>query len=266
MKDKTKAETDARTAGNSALATEVSGYAALANVDFAAIVGSELDGLEIGFDRVKIPSGGAMMFEVPAESGDGTESVKEFSGVILHHHPLNAYYKTKYTGGNAPPDCGSFDGIIGAGDPGGLCRECPLNQYGSGEGGGNACKNRRRVYVLRDEEVFPLLLSLPTGSLENFTRYVKRQLTKMRKLHNVVTRFSLKKVNNAGGIAYSQAVLELDRALSPDEQRFINTMSEQVKAYSAKIGLDQEQYGSSDMDVDPETGEVLGAGGADKDV
>ena len=34
--------------------------------------------------------------------------VKEFSAVILYHHPVLQYYKEKYTGGSNPPDCGSF--------------------------------------------------------------------------------------------------------------------------------------------------------------
>ena len=75
-------------------------------------------------------------------------------------------YATKYTGGNQPPDCCSFDGVTGEGEPGGACRKCPLNQFGSGENGAKACKNRRRIYVLREGEIFPLLLSLPTGSLQ----------------------------------------------------------------------------------------------------
>ncbi|GHV17355.1 hypothetical protein FACS189425_03420 [Clostridia bacterium] len=169
------------------MSTEITtGYLALANTDFSAMMSEELDGLDLSFERVKIPSGGSIVFEVPGE--DDAESVKEFSAVILHHHPLFAHYATKYTGGNNPPDCGSFDGVTGVGDPGGNCKACPLNQFGTGENGSKACKNRRRIYVLREGEIFPLLLSLPTGSLKEFTKYIKTLLSKGRIVAALVSR------------------------------------------------------------------------------
>ena len=60
------------------------------------------------------------------------------------------------------------------------------------------CQNRRRIYLLRDGELFPMLLSLPTGSLQEFTRYLVSLLTKGRKSNAVVTRFSLQKATNKG--------------------------------------------------------------------
>jgi hypothetical protein len=151
---------------DTALQAQNTGFLTLANNNIGAMMAEELDGLDAGFERIKIPSAGSTVFEMPGE-GDDTESVKEFSAVILYHHPLFAYYKSKYTGGNNPPDCGSFNGIAGEGNPGGNCKACPLNQFGSGENGAKACKNRRRVYVLKEGEIFPLLLSLPTGSLSS---------------------------------------------------------------------------------------------------
>jgi len=74
-----------------------------------------------------------------------------------------------------------------------------------GKTASKACKNRRRIYVLREGEIFPLILSLPTGSLKEFSRYIKRLLSKGKKSNSVVTRFSLKKATNSSGITYSQA-------------------------------------------------------------
>jgi hypothetical protein len=217
----------------------------------------ETDGLDIRPDNIKIPSGGATNFEVPGE-GDEPETVKEFSAVILHHHPLFAYYKTEYIGGNNPPDCGSFDGVSGEGEPGGNCKTCPLNQFGSGKNGSKACKNRRRIYVLREGEIFPMLLSLPTGSLKAFTQYVKRQLSKGRKTNAVVTRFSLKKAVNTGGIAYSQAQFALDRELTLEERALVEKMTEQVKLLSRNVGYDAVDVIADDEIVtDPDTGEVV---------
>lgn len=247
-------------------AVAISGYTGLANVDMATMMAEELDGLDAGFERIKIPSAGSTVFEVPAtealcgEDPNEPEAVKEFSAVILFHHPLFAYYKSKYTGGNNPPDCGSFDGVTGEGDPGGDCKSCRYNQFGTGENGSKACKNRRRIFVLREGEIFPLLLSLPTGSLKELTRYLKRLLSKGRKSNSVVTRFSLKKATNSGGLAYSQAQFAVDRVLTPEEHALVERMTEQVKAYSKQVSFDYDNAIDADMEdinVDPETGEII---------
>lgn len=233
------------------------GYLQLAGMDMARIMAEELDGLDVSFERVRIPSSGSTVFEVPGEDGE-PEAVKEFSGVILYHHPLYAYYKTKYAGGNNPPDCGSFDGVAGQGDPGGECRSCRHNQFGTGENGSKACKNRRRIYILREGEIFPLLLSLPTGSLRELTRYLKRLLTKGKRPGMVVTRFSLRKATNKGGMVYSQAQFAADRVLKPEEQEAVSRLSEQIKQYSLRVAFDYDM-GSDEEDalIDPNTGEIL---------
>ena len=240
-------------------ATANTGYLALADTDFGRLLAEELDGLDIGFERIKIPSGGSTVFEIPGEEGE-PDSDKEFSAVVLFHHPLYCFYKSKYTGGNNPPDCGSFDGITGIGDPGGECRICPLNQFGSGENGSKACKNRRRIYVLREGEVFPLLLSLPTGSLKEFTKYLKRLLSKGKKSNAYVTRFSLKKATSGGGVLYSQAQFAIDRPLSPEEYALIEKLTTQIRAYSRNVAFDYEREAEptyTEHEVDEETGEII---------
>lgn len=243
-----------------ALEVHKSGYLQLADFNMNEAMAEELDGLDGGFERIKIPSAGSTVFEVPGENPNEPDAVKEFSAVILYHHPLFAYYKDKYTGGSNPPDCGSFDGVIGEGDPGGNCAKCPYNQFGSGENGSKACKNRRRIYVLREGEIFPLLLSLPTGSLKEFSRYIKRLLSKGKKSNSVVTRFSLKKAVNSGGIAYSQAQFAVDRNLTAEEYALVSKLSEQVKAYSKHIGYEVDssaEAAADELNVDPETGEII---------
>ena len=65
------------------------GFLALAEFNMNETMAEELDGLDGGFDRVKIPSGGATMFELPGDEADEPEMVKEFSAVILYHHPVS---------------------------------------------------------------------------------------------------------------------------------------------------------------------------------
>ena len=98
---------------------------------------------------------------------------------------------------------------------------------------------------------------MPTGSMREFSRYIKRLLSKGKKSNMVVTRFSLKKATNASGIAYSQAQFTIDRPLTSEEQILINRLSEQVKQYSRRVGFDTEEPAEAGPLVDPETGEIV---------
>lgn len=138
------------------------GFATQADMQWLSdAMNDDCAGIELQLDRIKIPAGGSTAFEIPSVDGDDSEMVKEITGVILYNHPANAYYTDKYTGGSNPPDCSSFDGIHGIGNPGGSCKNCPFNKFGSGEGKSKACKNRRMLYILRDGELFPVILNLP---------------------------------------------------------------------------------------------------------
>jgi hypothetical protein len=92
--------------------------------------------------------------------------------------------------------------------------------------------------------------------MKEFGVYIKRLLGKGRKSCSVVTRFSLKKVTNAGGIAYSQAQFSVDRALTDAELPLILSMAEQVKQFATRVGYEDES--ASAMAVDPEAGEIMG--------
>lgn len=207
------------------------------NTEMNEMIGEELAGLNIQFPVIKVPAGGGLAFEVPGDDPNSPDLQKEFNAVILYHHPLLSYYKEKYTGGSQAPDCGSFDGVFGIGEPGGRCAECPLNQFGTGENGGKACKTKRRVFLLREGESIPTILTLPTGSLNDFSKYVMRLISKGKKSNQVVTKFSLTKAQNSGGIAYSKVVLTTAYDLTKDDIESISLMTEQVKALAKKQDL-----------------------------
>jgi len=213
------------------------------SVNLAQLLAEEMDGLNMTFDRIKIPSGGGLSYELPSDNPDCPDTVKEFSAVILYHHPAHSYYQSKYTGGNTPPDCSSFDGKVGVDTDGAVhvCADCQYSKFGSAEdSGGKACKQKRRLYILRAGEALPTILSLPTGSLLDFSKYISRLLSKGNKSSGIVTKFSLKKAQNAGGISYSQAVLSVDRVLTENESLVIDRLAEQVKAMASKAVVTAE--------------------------
>ena len=141
----------------------------------------DIEGLQLGFKCVKIPSGGQLQFELTGEDPDNPDYARYLEGIILYSHNANAYWIAgKGEDDNAPPDCQSTDGKIGYGHPGGLCADCPYNRFGSdtkGTGKGKACKNQRIIYLLRSGEVMPIQLSLSPTSLRPYSDFVKQRLS-----------------------------------------------------------------------------------------
>jgi hypothetical protein len=211
------------------------------NENIAELFAQEMDGFTPTFERIRIPSGGGLAYEVPTDDPDSPDMIKEFKAVILYQHPLQSYYKDDYTGGNNPPDCGSLDGHIGIESESGEvknCQNCPLNKFGSGKTGkSKACKQKRRLFVLKEGDDFPYILTIPTGSINNFGAYLFKALRKCGKPYGVVTKFSLRKAQNAGGINYSQVVCTKDRDLTEEELQSIAPFAEQISQLAAKVSM-----------------------------
>jgi hypothetical protein len=191
----------------------------------------ELDGFTLSFDKVKIPAGGTTAFEVPGDDPDNPDIVKELKVIIVDQYPSNAYYKNAYDGTENAPDCSSNDGHQGINSDGEIinCETCPNNKYGSAvDGVGKACKNMRKVYILRSGDTFPMLLTLPATSLNPFGKYLQRIVSKGLRPCDVVTKIALKKAESKGGITYAQATFSMEEIL-PAEIR------EKVRKYVTEM-------------------------------
>ena len=62
-----------------------------ANVLSAAV--DELAGLEFTFDRIRMPSDGDTVFEIPDGDSDRVVLENELTCIILFHHPAYTYYR-----------------------------------------------------------------------------------------------------------------------------------------------------------------------------
>lgn len=212
--------------------------------DIQEILAEELDGLNLTFDRIKVPSGGSLAFEVPDENGE-SDVKKELIGIIVGHGPENVYYMNEFTGGNEPPDCVAVDGKVGVGNPGGACADCPFNEWYSGKDGkGKACSNRHKVFLLQDGELFPVMLSLPVTSVKNFTDFVKRAVIKGRRTSSFITKITLIKDKSSAGIDYSKCVFTKVEDL--DEMK-----AAQAYEYAQKIKPMTEHVGSERVPEEP---------------
>lgn len=214
--------------------------------DIAEAISEEMDGLgTIPYDRVKIPSGGGLAFELPGEDEDHPESSTELVGVILYHHPVNAFWAEKFAGGNEQPDCSSNDGKQGIVRESGEiknCENCPYNQFGS-DGAGKACKNVHRVYILREGSPVPLVLAVPPTSLKALRDYMaKRIVLRGLRSYQVVTRITLKKETNSTGIKYSRAVFEFVSKLTDEQIASTKAMADAIKGNNKMIEVEAADY------------------------
>ena len=208
--------------------------------EIAAELGDDIASLGMTlFTRVKMPAGGGRAYEIDdADDPDDPEVTSSIEGVVVAHHSVNAYWaKSLDDGGDAAPDCASKDGRSGYGDRGidgdtggpYPCAECPLNEFGSSESGGKACKNMKHLFVLRAGDVIPLLVVLPPASIKAWQVYLtKSVLLKRRKAHGIITRIGLEKAKNAGGIEYSRATFAFGGALTPEQSEFCKQMGESL--------------------------------------
>ena len=171
----------------------------------------DMDGIQLNFQQVKVPAGGALQYEIPTEDPDNPDYSRYLEGVILFHHPSNAYWPETEDGeddDNAPPQCQALDGKLGHGSPGGLCASCGYNRFGT-RGKGKACKNMHMVYLLRSGEFMPLQISLPPTSIRPFNEFVSRAfMLRRRGICSAVVQLGLKKMNN-GKDDYSVTTFKL---------------------------------------------------------
>jgi len=170
-------------------------------------IAEDMDGLQMKFQRVKIPSGGMLQFELPSDDPENPDYAKNLEGVILYNHASCAYWPAgKEYDENTNPLCSSVDGKQGIGDPGGVCATCALNRFGTAhEGNGKACKNMRVLYLLRSNEYMPLQINLPPTSISPFRDFLNQSFVlRRRATYGSVVQLALKRANN-GGNDYSIA-------------------------------------------------------------
>jgi hypothetical protein len=214
------------------------------------ILEENLDGIVPEFPRIKFPSGGGLAFEIPGED-EATVAV-ELIGVVVDQHRMNAYWSKPYDGTKNPPDCMSLDGKVGFASPeadvpwrGGCqdCSTCPLNQFGTAvkdgqKTNGKACKNMRRVAMLREGEILPILITIPPTSCKEWDAYIVGLTSKLKRPYGVVTKIKLKKATNSGGIEYSKGVFTKAGDLTPEETKHMQAYAISIKPVIRNVTID----------------------------
>ena len=185
----------------------------------SAELADDMDGLQLSFQRAKIPGGGVLQFEMPGDDPENPDYEATLEGVILFNHSANSYGPagSEYDD-NTPPQCQSVDGKMGYGDPGGICETCVNNRFGSDpKGNGKACKNMRMLYLLRSGEMLPIQVSLPPTSIRPYTNFVNSAfLLRGRRVCSGLVQIGLRKVSS-NGFTYSVATFKKLRDFEGEE-------------------------------------------------
>lgn len=187
------------------------------------------------FDIVKSPSGGSTVFSVPGLSGD--EAEKELTGIILDYMTPRAYWDTPDPVEGIPPVCMSQDSIISC--DGKSCALCPYNDFGSkdGESSAKACKESALLFLLRPDNIIPLLVRVPVTSKPRFLKYATRLLSTLTPISSVVTNITLEKATSKQGKPYALFNFQAIAALSQDEAGRARTFGQQLMELVNAAGL-----------------------------
>lgn len=201
----------------------------------------ELGITQFDLDRVKFPTGGNTMWTIPSLDEDKTE--KELRGIIVYWKDVRAYWTELFSGEGNPPDCRSDDSIVGYGNPGGVCGKCPLSQFGSAPNGkGQACKQIRLLFLLREGDMLPLVIALPPTSINNVKKYFLRLASKSIPYWGVITTLTLEKTKNANGIPYAKVVPVLDSVLDEETKARVKAYAETIRPTLKKTSIKPEDY------------------------
>jgi len=181
------------------------------------------------FERIKVPAGGGTAWTI--QGLDGEETHKELAGIVIAWRDTRAYWSLpmEESDGNSPPDCYSLNARTGTGKPGGDCHKCPLAQFGSDpKNGGQACKLIRQLFLIREDNLLPEIVSLPPSSVKPARQYFLRLASKGVPCYSVITKIGLEKTKNSQGIAYARATLTAGGRLTPEQ-------AQRAKDYAAMI-------------------------------
>jgi len=170
--------------------------------------------------HLTIPSSGTTTWSVP--TSEGVVEVKEFDAVILIlSGTRRQFFAAAYKGGGGPPDCASADGVLGVGDPGGACASCEFAEWGSatdaqGESTrGQACGERRHLFLLADCTDGPLFFNMPATSAKLLTEYLGQIGWKGQMYNQVATRIALEVHKTASSPDFSRATFAFAGVLDP---------------------------------------------------
>lgn len=196
-----------------------------------AIVQDNLGGSKASrFDlpKVTIPAAGGALWTI--EGLEGPKAMKQITGIIIGRREYRVYWSRSLeeSDGGAEPDCKSEDCIEGQGDPGGICADCPMSQFGSDPKGGDsqACKQKCELLVVPTGGILPICLDLPPSSLKGLRKFMMALINARKDFRSVVVDIGLSQVDKPvkHSVATFQVAHVLDEELAAASKAYANSL------------------------------------------
>ena len=139
-----------------------------------------------------------------------------------------------------PPTCFSEDSITS--HDGKACATCPFNDFGSKDGDSNAkaCKESVTLFLLRPDNIMPIIVRVPVSSKLRFQRYMTRLVGRMIPLSSVVTRITLEKTTNKTGQPYSLFNFEAVEELVPEKAASAKAFAQKFMEFVNAADIEQK--------------------------
>lgn len=207
------------------------------------------DGLKITFPRIKYPTSGAGVFEIPSPKGE-PEYKSTFVGVVVAKKSVRAWWPMDSPIANNPPHCFSDDAITpnasSESRQAARCDQCPQSQFGSGKPGaggearGQACKQRINVFILRDVggvlDEIPTVFAVPPSQIKAFSEFA----VQVRKIGNFLSQrvvFGLTDTKSKDGTSFKGLTLKLDKKLTYKEMQQARSIADAFRDQMERRGL-----------------------------
>ncbi len=187
-----------------------------------------------------VPSGdSAGAWQIPNIDGE-PEIKKVLEGVILRVQPARVYYDEPYsaTGGGKPPTCASRDAVVGVGEPGGECAKCPLAQFGTLDrgdgkmGAGQACAERRLIWMLVPDLALPVVVNAPPTSLKSIKEFVRAVASQMMRPYQIRVGLTLEQDKSSEGYKFWKIV---PKRIGGKDAKIVGPELEMIKGYAEVI-------------------------------
>ena len=193
--------------------------------------------------KVTVPAQGYKVWSLPnPENPTENQYPETIEGIIVNVQTPRAWWPKSFEEmGRTPPECSSLDSISGFGSPDGQpaaphdCMTCVHNQWGtSNRGNGKACREQRLLFMIRAEDLLPIVVQVPVTSIEPWRKFVVNlSLGPQLPYWHAYTRLALTKIEG-DGVPYSVIVPSLAGVLDPELRPKLDHYMQAINAILGK--------------------------------
>jgi len=206
--------------------------------------------------RVKTPSAGGLNWEVPGVAGP--ELTEDITGVLVNWQRVGLLWPSDEMTEGVQPVLRTWD-LQTAEQVGAIpddmidelekCRigertfdwtRLSYNQWDSGKNGiGKRTKESRMIYILRQEDAMPMLITAGPGSLKTVVPWFKRLPQMKVPYYQCIVELKLQAIKSKGDITYSQIVPKVVGTLSEADGMLIKrTWTDQLQQIARQVDVE----------------------------